>query len=47
VLTVTASAETIRAARTLAYQAVAQIHFDGMQFRTDIALAAATREDQL
>ena len=47
VLTVTATAATLRAARTLAYKAVAQIHFDGMQFRTDIALAAATREDQL
>ena len=37
VLCVTALAENARAARQLAYEAVAGIHFDGMQYRTDIA----------
>ena len=37
VLCVTALAESARAARQLAYEAVAGIHFDGMQYRTDIA----------
>ena len=40
VLAVTALGETIAAARDLAYQAVGKIHFEGCQFRRDIALAA-------
>lgn len=36
VLCVTALAENVRAARQVAYEAVAQIQFDGMQFRKDI-----------
>lgn len=36
VLAVTARASTLGAARSLAYEAVARIHFDGAQFRTDI-----------
>ncbi len=36
VLCVTALGETVRSAHQLAYQALADIHFDGMQFRRDI-----------
>ncbi|MEN9435794.1 MAG: hypothetical protein RIR09_449 [Pseudomonadota bacterium] len=36
VLCVTALAENVRAARQVAYEAIAQIQFDGMQFRKDI-----------
>lgn len=36
VLCVTALAENVRAARHVAYEAIAQIQFDGMQFRKDI-----------
>jgi phosphoribosylamine--glycine ligase len=41
VLAVTARGETITAARTRAYKAVAQIHFEGCHYRRDIALSAA------
>ncbi len=37
VLGLTAVAPTMSAARTLAYQAVEKVHFEGMHFRTDIA----------
>ena len=40
VLAVTGQADTISEARERAYRGVAQIHFDGMQFRTDIAAHA-------
>jgi phosphoribosylamine--glycine ligase len=43
VLCVTARGDTVAAAREKAYAAVAKISFPGMQFRTDIALAAATK----
>jgi phosphoribosylamine--glycine ligase len=46
VLTVSAVAETLKAARALAYEAVAQISFEGMQYRTDIAEDAVKREEQ-
>ncbi len=45
VLCVTALGENVRAAHRRAYEAVAQVHFDGMQYRRDIghrALAART-----
>lgn len=38
VLGVTAWAESLSSARDLAYEAVAQIHFEGAQFRRDIAV---------
>jgi phosphoribosylamine--glycine ligase len=38
VLSVTAIEDTLPAARKTAYQALAHIHFEGMQFRTDIGL---------
>lgn len=41
VLTVTATADTFTAARQKAYAAVDTIHFEGMQFRTDIAAEVA------
>jgi phosphoribosylamine--glycine ligase len=41
VLAVTATGEDVGAARSLAYDAVNRISFAGMQFRRDIALAAA------
>ena len=41
VLAVTALGETMAAARTRAYEAVAKIHFEGCHFRRDIALSAA------
>jgi phosphoribosylamine--glycine ligase len=40
VLAVTALGENVAAARERAYQAVAQIHFEGCHFRRDIALSA-------
>jgi phosphoribosylamine--glycine ligase len=40
VLAVTALGETLAAARTLAYEAVSQIDFEGCHFRRDIALGA-------
>ncbi len=40
VLGVTARGDTIEQARELAYKACAQIHFEGMQMRTDIASSA-------
>ena len=44
VLCVTALGETVRQAQRSAYTAVAGIHFDGMQYRTDIGhRAIATR----
>ncbi|HYO28387.1 MAG TPA: phosphoribosylglycinamide synthetase C domain-containing protein, partial [Azonexus sp.] len=43
VLCVTALGENIKIAQKLAYEAVAQIHFDGMQFRTDIGHRAINR----
>jgi len=46
VLTVSATAATLKAARALAYRAVEQISFDGMQYRTDIAEEAVRREEQ-
>ncbi|MEI6700223.1 MAG: phosphoribosylamine--glycine ligase [Actinomycetota bacterium] len=45
VLAVTAVGASLGEARTRVYDAVAQIHFDGMQYRTDIALDAAQREE--
>jgi len=41
VLAVTATGDDVAAARSLAYEAVDRISFDGMQHRSDIALAAA------
>jgi phosphoribosylamine--glycine ligase len=40
VLCVTALADTLRVAQARAYEAVHQIHFDGMQFRSDIGFRA-------
>jgi phosphoribosylamine---glycine ligase len=40
VLAVTALGETVAAARTLAYEAVSQIDFEGCHYRRDIALGA-------
>ena len=40
VLGVTALGDTLAAARARAYEAAAQIHFDGVQFRCDIAAGA-------
>jgi phosphoribosylamine--glycine ligase len=37
VLCVTALGETISAAKVRAYEAVARIHFEGAQYRTDIS----------
>jgi phosphoribosylamine--glycine ligase len=36
VLCVTALGDSVRQAQRAAYAAIANIHFDGMQFRTDI-----------
>lgn len=44
VFTVCAQGEDLAAARELAYSAVADIHFEGAQYRTDIALKAANQE---
>ena len=41
VLSIVAQADSMAAARALAYQAAAKIHFAGMQFRTDIAREVA------
>jgi phosphoribosylamine--glycine ligase len=38
VLTLVARAPTLSAARDLAYQGVQRVHFDGMQYRTDIGI---------
>jgi phosphoribosylamine---glycine ligase len=46
VLSVTALGETVSAARARAYEAVAKIHFEGCQYRRDIALAAVTAKDE-
>ncbi len=40
VLCVTALADTVRVAQTRAYEVVHQIHFEGMQFRSDIGFRA-------
>jgi phosphoribosylamine---glycine ligase len=44
VLCVTALADSVRQAQRIAYDAVAAIHFDGMQYRTDIGHRAVTRK---
>jgi phosphoribosylamine--glycine ligase len=44
VLAVTGTGATIAEARDRAYRGVSTIRFDGMQFRTDIAAAAAAEE---
>ena len=41
VLSVTGTGATLAEARERAYQGVAEIHFDGMHHRTDIAAVAA------
>jgi phosphoribosylamine--glycine ligase len=43
VLAVTALGSTIDAARTRAYEAISQIHFEGCHYRRDIALAPSSR----
>jgi phosphoribosylamine--glycine ligase len=43
VLCVTALGDSVRQAQRAAYDAVAAIHFDGMQYRTDIGHRAVTR----
>jgi phosphoribosylamine--glycine ligase len=43
VLAVTALGSTIEAARGRAYEAIAQIHFEGRHYRRDIALSAGAR----
>jgi phosphoribosylamine--glycine ligase len=45
VLNVVGTGPTIIEARARAYAAVEQIHFDGMQYRTDIAMEAIELED--
>jgi phosphoribosylamine--glycine ligase len=40
VLCVTALADTVKVAQTRAYDVVRQIHFEGMQFRSDIGFRA-------
>jgi len=45
VLNVVGTGPTIIEARARAYAAVEQIHFEGMQYRTDIALEAIELED--
>jgi phosphoribosylamine--glycine ligase len=42
VLAVTALGETVAAARARAYETVSQIHFEGCQYRRDIALSAVS-----
>ncbi len=44
VVAVTGTGATLQEARDRAYGGVAQIHFEGMQFRTDIAARAAQEE---
>jgi len=41
VVSVTGEGPTLEQARKLAYEGVACVHFDGAQFRTDIALNAS------
>ncbi|MBX9848271.1 MAG: phosphoribosylamine--glycine ligase, partial [Rhodocyclaceae bacterium] len=43
VLCVTTLGDTVRGAQKLAYDVVNQIHFDGMQYRTDIGYRALKR----
>jgi phosphoribosylamine--glycine ligase len=43
VLCVTALGDSIRQAQRAAYDAVTAIHFDGMQYRTDIGFRALSR----
>ena len=43
VLAVSALGSTIEAARSRAYEAIAQIHFEGCHYRRDIALSAGAR----
>ena len=43
VLAVTALGDTVGSARERAYEAVSQIHFEGCQYRRDIALSAVAR----
>jgi phosphoribosylamine--glycine ligase len=43
VLCVTALGDSVRMARTRAYEAVDRIRFDGMQYRTDIGHRALKR----
>ena len=43
VLCVSALGDSIRQAQRAAYRAVSAIHFDGMQFRTDIGFRALSR----
>ena len=40
VLCVTALGESVKAAQSLAYEALSGIHFDGMQYRKDIGYRA-------
>ena len=44
VLAVTGQGRTLSEARERAYRGVAEIQFEGMQFRTDIAARAAEEE---
>jgi phosphoribosylamine--glycine ligase len=44
VLCVVGLADSIRSARDLAYEAVHEIHFEGMQYRTDIGFRALERK---
>ena len=44
VLCVTALADSVRQAQRLAYDTIANIHFDGMQYRTDIGHRAVARK---
>jgi phosphoribosylamine--glycine ligase len=45
VLCVTALGDSVRQAQRAAYDAVARIHFDGMQYRTDIGHRAVARKN--
>jgi len=44
VLAVTALGDSVRMAQNRAYEAVAGIHFDGMQYRRDIGWRALDRK---
>lgn len=44
VLSITAMASSLSAARSRAYEAASLIHFEGMQYRTDIALEATSTD---
>lgn len=46
VLGITATGDTAASARERAYAAIGGIHFDGMQYRTDIALSALGRSQK-